>query len=313
MKTHDALGRRDRYKRIPYRAETDNAFAPNAGDIAMIEAIHRHGPLSSIYLPEFRKPHAHSRQNAVRRLNILFNETNTVDDGAYLSRPIQQTRTEYAHSKHLVYDLTPASERLLKRLGKWSGNAPSSRNPWTHSFMVSSITASIDLLCRQEGYAFIPGHDILDKANATLRQDVPYLWLDTKRTSYLTPDALFAVDYGGKFRAFVVEADRGTEPITTTSPARKSILRNILQYRTFIGKEQYKEAYGLTTHMKVLNVFTSMARMKTVIEVADKNVDLLFQTLDDFGVVFKPPQVLSNLFTEGWKRAGHEPFYINRA
>ncbi|MEP5368499.1 replication-relaxation family protein, partial [Parvibaculum sp.] len=245
MKTHDALGRRDRYKRIPSLTEADSPLVPNQGDIAMIEAIHHHGPLSSIYLPEFRKPHGVSRQVAVRRLNFLFNETRAVDGGAYLSRPLHQTRTEYAHSKHLVYDLTPASEKLLKRLGKWSASAPSSRNPWTHAFMVSSITASIDLACRRAGLSFIPGHELLDRAETTLRQTVGFKWKGRELTVDLTPDALFAIDYGGKYRVFMVEADRGTEPILTSTASRKSIYRNLLQYRAFVGEGVYQKAYKL--------------------------------------------------------------------
>lgn len=317
MKTHDTLGRRDRFKRLPLRLQTAAPLSPTAGDIAMMEAIHRHGPLSSIYLPEFRRPLHESRQGAVRRLNLLFNETNTVDGGAYLTRPPQQARTENAFRKHLVYDLTPAAIKCMQRLGRWSANAPANRNPWTHSFMVSSVTASIEIMCRRKGYTFIPGHEILDRQGVTLRQKVAFRWEGERKVADLIPDALFAIDYGGKFRAFLVEADRGSEPIATQTSSRKSMLRNLLQYRSFVGDQLYKEAYGLNTRAVVLNVFTNPSRMKTAIWMVEKhskaNSYLLFRSIDEFGVVFSPPAVLAELFDDGWSRAGREAFDISYA
>ena len=79
--------------------------------------------------------------------------------------------------------------------------------------------------------------------------------------SKLIPDQLFALDYGGSYRAFMLEVDRGTKPYT--SPAsRKSLKRSIDQYVRVIEGNLHREHYALKANVLVLWVFTSKARQQ---------------------------------------------------
>ena len=309
MQTHDRLERRLRTTRTP----TGKRVSARPRDVEWFRALHRHGPLTSTYLHRFTE-HLCGNEKATRtRLADLFHEDRTLHKGAYLSRPHQQFETIDARYQELIYDLTPASAAVLKERGGWHDGIHHG-GPWKHRHMVASITASIELMCRERGLRYIPGHHILERAGATLQATVPYTWKGTEKQAKLTPDALFAIDYGGMFRAFVVEADRSTEPNISRSHTRKSWLRTIRQYRHFIGGQLYKEHYGLACPLILLVVTTSPGHMQNILgaveSVAGQNTYMCFTAAANFGSYFKPSSLLSHLFTDGWKRAGHPDFRI---
>jgi hypothetical protein len=82
---------------------------------------------------------------------------------------------------------------------------------------------------------------ILKQSGTTLRCPVTFADPVTTRqmTKDLIPDALFGLQYhtpdGDRFRFFAVEADRATEPTTTTNWNRKSFLHNLLQYGAYVS------------------------------------------------------------------------------
>ena len=309
MQTHDSIERRLRNRRTP----TGKRVAARVRDIEWFASLHRHGPLSSSYLHEFTKRLCVSEKAARARLADLFHESCTHHGGAYLDRPWQQFDTIDARYQELIYDLTPVSVAALKERGDWHGPV-NPGGPWKHRYMVASITASIELMCREHGFRYIPGYEILERAGADLQSTVPYTWNGAAKRATLTPDALFAIDYGGGFRAFVVEADRNTEPNRPKSHTRKSWLRNILQYRNFIGDRLYKEHYGLNCPLMLLVVTTSKRHMMNVLDVvedvAGRNTYMCFSSAENFGSIFKPSDVLRPLFTDGWKRAGQPDFRL---
>jgi len=293
--SHDSLNRRRRDRRL----STGKRVAPQPRDLLWFQKLHEHGPLSSLYLHAFSKHIGRSEKRARDRLTDLFNETETPHGGAYLDRPLQQFRTFDARYQPLVYELAPAGERALREAGKWSDFANGHSGPWQHQFMVSCITASIELATLDNSNLnYIPQSTILKRAGERLRFPVPFIDPKTKREvkSDLIPDALFGFEYvdGGRklYRFFLVEADRATEPTRASKFNRKSHLRNFLQYREYVGRGLYKEHFGLTAGMLVLNVTSSQRTMENMIkllgEIAPKgNTYKLFQAVEEFGGVFQ--------------------------
>ncbi len=75
------------------------------------------------------------------------------------------------------------------------------------------------------------------------------------------PDQLFAPDYGGSFRIFALEVDRGTEP--KISPARrKSYFNAIRLYEHVIANDMYHQHYGLRANLQVPGC-SPVARMRS--------------------------------------------------
>ncbi len=310
----DSLNRRRRDR----RQSTGKRVTPQPRDLLWFQKLHEHGPLSSVYLHGFSQHIACSKKRARDRLTDLYNESDTPHGGPYLDRPWQQFRTFDARYQPLVYDLAPAGEKALKAEGKWSGFAGGHSGPWQHKFMVSCITASIEIATLEiPNLNFIPQHAILERAGERLRYSVPFT--DPKSgkqvRSDLIPDALFGLEYldgnHKSYRFFLVEADRATEPSRASKFNRKSHLRHFLQYREYVGRGLYKDHLQLTAGMLVLNVASSrrtMERMmKLLAEIApDGNTYQLFQVVDEFGGYFKPPRMLPRLLIGEWRRVGCE-------
>lgn len=321
LRTHDSLNRRQRTR----PQTTGKAVSPQPRDLIWFQKLHEHGPLPSGFLHAFTKKTATNEKRAKERLTDLFNEDRTRHKGRYLDRPFQQFQTIDARYQPLVYDLTPAALRALKDNRLLSEYAPKAAGPWRHRFMVACVTASIELeTLDRPDIAFIPQHQILKRAQAKLRYSVAIKDPRSNKEvrTELVPDALFGLEYRRgrdvRYRFFLVEADRATEPTRTSQFNRKSHLRSFLQYRDYIGRGHYKDHLGLTSGLLVLNVTslerTAQAQLRLLDWLSETgNTYQLFQTIEGFGGIFKPPsQPLSGLLKGEWMRAGHEPFRIDR-
>ena len=176
----------------------------------------------------------------------------------------------------------------------------------------------------RDDITYIPQSTILTRAGAELRYPVTIADLKTghRYTKDLIPDAVFGLRYhteaGDRFRFFAVEADRATEPATTTNFNRKSFLRNLLQYEAYVAGAAYREHLGLTAPLMVLNVLSDGKRMERMVEFTTKrypqgNAFMLFQAWEDFGVVFRPPEPRPALLTGDWARGGLRPFHIDKS
>ncbi len=315
---YDSIGRRKRER----RQSTEKRVTPQERDLLWFKKIHQHGPLSSAYLHAFSK---HIRRNEKRsrdRLTDLYNEDQTPHCGPYLARPFQQFQTYDARYQDLVYDLAPAAEKALKENGMLSEYAPGHSGPWVHSYMISCITASIELATLADPtLEYIPQEQILERADTTLRYPVPFENSVTGKTETkdLIPDAIFGLEYkqekGSKYRFFIVEADRGTEPSRSSRFNRKSHLRNFLQYREYVGRGLYKDHVKLTAGMMVLNITTTTGTMDSMINLVSEmskrgNSYLLFQTCENFGRYFKPPKPIWELLNGEWHRANYSEFEL---
>lgn len=227
-----------------------------------------------------------------------------------------------ARYNQLVYELNENSIQILREEGRYSEFAPTCSGPWKHRVMVSSITASIELATFGTTTRYIPQHEVLDQLGASLRVPVTIRndQLARDEQHHLIPDAMFGLEYDndGKksYIFYVVEADRGTEPLKVKNLARKSYRRSIQQYRKLIGGKLYKTHFGLNSGLLVLNVTTSIERMQNLIDLVAEtselggNTYMLFQASPLFGTYFKPPKPIPELLTGPWHRAGHPAFTL---
>lgn len=316
MTSHDTLQRRDRYQ----PSSTGKRISLKPRDLRWFKALADHGPLPSHYLHSFTAAaHGNAKSSRVR-LTDLASETDTPDGGAYLVRPAKQRAMENARNRSLIYDLGEPAWRALA-LKRQEVLRPT--GPFAHQLMVACATASIELACMAaKSIRYISGSHILARSGTSLGVDIaiPSPTKGRMEKHRLIPDQLFALEYiaDGKSRymSFVVECDRGTEPVTSTRLSRKSYLRNYFQYRAFIGEGSYRDHYGLKSPMFVLNVMNHATHKTAYMDlIADHapqgNAFMLFRTIDNFGASFSPPPVMSELLSEPWDCVGHEPFQLN--
>lgn len=293
----DSLGRRSRLRATP----TGKRVSPTARDYLWFSKLAEHGPLPSSFLIAFAKNSHKSEKRAKERLTDLFNESNTPHGGPYLVRPPQQFRTIDSRYNQLVYDLAPAALKALADIEGDAAPKPSRSGPWLHSFMVSCITASIQLGClERDDLSYIPQSRILSRAGAEMRCPTR---ITDPATGYkydkdLIPDAIFGLEYGthvgSKYRFFAVEADRATEPATSTNFNRKSFDRHLRQYREYVEGGLYGEHLNLTAPMLVLNVTSDPLRMAKMEKLTSEHYPdgcnyQLFRCWEDFGPVFRVP------------------------
>ncbi len=291
MKTLDTLGRAT-FHHIDYRPGT----RPTARETRWLKFIERHGPQSSIYLHELTRDTHRDRDTSLRQMQKLR-------AGGFLTCPRQQRATEHANFNLYIYDLTPKAREWLER-NALDENTVRPTGHWVHQYMVSCITSSIDIGLQRKGLTYIPAHKILERSGATLSAK-----FGRKK---LTPDQLFGIDYGGLYRFFCVEADRGTEPKDSKS-ARKSYRSTIEDYATFIGDKHYKQHYGLTAGMLLLCVFSSKANERRFLDIVEeilgrRSAYILTLTIPGFHGYFRPPCVLAELVASRWSRAKHAAF-----
>ena len=316
----DRLDRRSRLR----ATSTGKRVSPTQRDSLWFRKLAEHGPLPSSFLLAFSRESHASDKRARERLTDLFNEDNTPNRGPYLIRPPQQFRTLDSRYNQLVYDLASAGERALARTGNTVEARASPSGPWLHRLMTSCITASMELAClARNDLAYIPQSQILERAQAELRWPVTIIDPEIKceRVKDLIPDALFGLEYKNgdrrRFRFFAVEADRATEPTTSTNFNRKSFLRNLLQYEAYVASSAYREHLNLTAPLLVLTVSTDEKRTARMVDHVEKqypdgNAFMLFQTWTDFGPVFRPPQPSPALLMGGWTRGGLPTFQIDQ-
>ena len=217
--------------------------------------------------------------------------------GGYLTLPPQQRATERAEFNPYIYDLTCRARDHLADLGV-AEPAIRPSGHWWHTYLTAQVTSSIDICAARAGIRFIPAHEILARTGASIA--IPH------GKSKLIPDQLFALDYGGRYRAFALEVDRGTEP--KTSPAnRKSWARSISQYDDILSREIYKSHYGLKANLLVLWVFTSRAKeqhfrslMKDRPGAADRAI--LTQPVDEASSRTGRIGLLGHLLDGPWRR-----------
>lgn len=285
MQTTDSLGRATFHHIAPQRG-----VRPTNREIRWLKHIERHGPQSSQSLFELTRDTHRCKDTALRQMQKLR-------AGGYLMLPRQQRAAERAEFNPYIYDMTKQGKDHLVDLGLAEPTVRPTGH-WWHGYAVSQWTSGIDVAATQAGVRYIPAHEILAIKGAELAIPVG--------RSKLIPDQLFALDYGGRFRAFAFEVDRGTEP--KDSPAsRKSWARSIDQYRQVIENRLHGAHYGLKTNLLVLWVFHTPSRQARFLQmlgglatmVAATFLTISFPLSDGKDAPHGPP---SQIYYAPWQR-----------
>ena len=301
----DALNRRSRFAG---RQPTAKRVMLGERDFQCFAALERHGPLPSTYLYEFTKAAARNFKGHQQRLTDLFNEDNTPHRGFYLDRPEQQNASINARYQPMSYELTRDGARALRDRGIPRQMWQPPNGPYLHRFMTACLTASIELGVRQAGFRYMSQHDIFShpKCPASLANTDSPLALPC-RDGVIIPDQLFGIDYGGKYRFFVLEADRKTETIVSSKASSKAFTRKLEAYLDVLRNETYREVWGIPS-LTILTVTTSVAHMGTMIRVLDDLADsrpatrFLFKAKPEFGKYWTVPPVMTDLLSDPWQR-----------
>ena len=275
-------------------APRDNV-RPTPREIRWLKHIERHGPQSSTYLYELTRDTHSCRDTALRQLQKLR-------AGGFLMLPRQQRATEHASFSPYIYDLTRQAKDHLIDLGIAEPTVRPTGH-WWHGYMTSCVTSSIDITAARQGVRYIPAHEILAIKNAPLAIPIG--------NQKLIPDQLFALDYGGSYRVFALEVDRGTEP--KTSPAnRKSYARSIELYRQLIEQKLYKSHYGLKANLLVLWVFASRSNEMRFLDMMGGHSERIRQSILTRAICWKEVvnYVTNPLFESPWHRADLPRFLV---
>lgn len=238
MERLDALGRA-----TFHHIASHEAVRPTNRESRWLVHIERHGPQTSVALLDLTADTHRCRDTGLRALQRLR-------AGDFLCLPPQQRAIERAEFHPYVYDLTQKAKSWLVDQGL-VGDSVRPSGHWWHAFTVSSLTSAIDRAGAAKGVAYVPTRTILNIRKAAL--GIAY------SNGTIIPDQLFALDYGGAFRAFVLEVDRGTEPVTSKA-ARESLARKITAYADIVSRDLHRLHYGLRSPLAPLFTFVSRTR-----------------------------------------------------
>lgn len=218
-------------------------------EVRWLRHIATHGPLSSEFLLELCSDTHRCRDTGLRTLQKLRGR-------GYLRLPPQQRQIAKADFHPHAYDLAKRGKDYLTNLGDPETVRPTGH--WWHALFVSSITSAIATMAERKGIGYVPAHVILERSGATLA--IP------TSNGTLIPDQLFALRYPDGFVSFMLEFDRGTEPIRSEA-ARKSLRRNALQYEAAFTGNLAQSHYGLKSSITVLYFFTKHTRREQFVEI----------------------------------------------
>lgn len=287
----DSTGRRSRSRANP----TGKIVRLTQRDLAWLQALHQHGPLSTTELHGFTAGVFPSLRNTRTRLTDLFHEVVAPYSKQLIYRPAQQFEALDARNKELVYDLTPSGIAALVEHDRLAYHQPKSSGPWWHQRLVARTTARLELACKMRSdLNFIPAHQILERADTELRFETSIIETSGPKAGQrvkrdLIPDGLFGLEYvsqydGNSYRFFALEIDRGTEPLRSSAPQRKSALRMLRQYEDWLGNGKYKQHLGLTAPLIALFITTKAGRADQVRELAQAetpDAPMFFAHVDD--------------------------------
>lgn len=274
-------------------------------DYHILELLQRHKMLSSRYLYPFTEHMAKDRYGFSKRLLALR-------QAGYIYRPEAFIKPHIDADYH-VFELTPKGRETL---GDKRDRYAHPISGWDeHAFMASTITANLELEARKAGYQYISQEEILSRAPretqtaksplripSTVFKDFPRGRAVCEKGT--DADQLFGIEYGAGARFFVLEADRGHEPLTRKNfddfLNQTSIERKMLGYANIYEKQAWQRHFGIK-FIQPMFVTTALDRMENMMElakkVAAKHAHLfLFTWIEGFHPYKKSPPLIPELF-----------------
>lgn len=292
-------------------------ITPN--DIAIFEAIQRHGLLHTPYIHAF----------VAGNLNALQHRLQKLTDEGYVERRLKYNRSPIDHK---IYHLTDKGKRTLGSRLFMYATSPSG-GP-AHAMMTAIITANIELGAKASGLRFITQDEILQDAPREIREarfplslpsDITWTFRGREKHSDRPTilDALFGIDYGNGERYFGVEADCGSEiiePDETEATSKdfqvNSILRKQLSYDYILRHDDYVKHFNIPRGAFFpLFVTTSPNRARHFAEqqaeISNTSSHILYSSVSHFQEYCITPPIFPNLWNDGWLRAGGTYFFLS--
>lgn len=278
-------------------------------DVALVHHVARHRFLRSTHLSELAEaPH----KKICDRLTALFH-------AGYLDRPRAQLERyrEGGGSAPMVYALGPRGVRLLnERLDAgiadvdWARkNELAGRQFILHTLAIADVRVALQRAIRaRPGFELIEPEQLIAMApRETQRRERPWLWRPTVRHGDaaveigVEPDHAFAIQYpDGRFRAYLVECDRGTMPVDRTSLQQTSLRRKILAYTAARRGDLHRRDFGWKA-FRVLLVTTNRQRADNVLAMVRSAVHEHGRGL--FLLADKPSLAGSDIVSYAWRDA----------
>ena len=253
--------------------ETPDPFQLTDRDIALVRLVAQHRFLRSTHLSDLSQaPH----KKVCDRLTSLFH-------AGYLDRP----RAQFDHyregggSSPIVYALgNHGAQLLIKHDGPevaevdWARkNDLAGRQFIQHTLAIADVRVGLQRAIRERpGFQLLEPKQLLETAPAeTQRRERPWSWRSKVHYNDATielgvaPDYPFAILYpDGRFRAFLVECDRGTMPVDRANLTQTSLKRKFLAYAAAKRADLHQRQFGWKA-FRVLLVTTNKQRADNVL------------------------------------------------
>ena len=232
--------------------EAPDPFQLTDRDIALVRHVAQHRFLRSTHLSDLcQAPH----KKVCDRLTSLFH-------AGYLDRPRAQFESfrDGGGSAAMVYALGNRGVRLLVEHGvdavevDWTRkNDLAGRQFIEHSLAISDVRVALQRAIRERpGFELLDAKFLLQRApEETQRRGRPWMMRSKVYSNHgvydlgVAPDYVFAVGYPDRrFRAFLVECDRGTMPVDRANLMQTSLRRKILTYTAAKHHGEHTRNYG---------------------------------------------------------------------
>lgn len=229
---------------------------------------------------------------------------------------------DWAIKRNVDYPVAifPIGQRLLALNGRWIGRAQGS-DDFPHKYYRSTIEYLFDYAAEvTPGLTAKTLQDVLDhpdcpEGETKEEKAHPHrlylrIYNAKKHELYAAPDSFRGFNYQGLADTyFFIEADRDTEPETTTQ-LRQSLRQKIDNYDIFFERGGLTERYGLR-QATVLWVTTSETRAKALLrqfKASKYPKRHAVSVLPDFTKELPPPS--DDMITREWTRAKGGPLVI---
>jgi hypothetical protein len=312
----DSLGRRKQFIRQP----TGKRVKINDRVLAILQALHWFGDLSTDYLYEFSRHLRKDKTGCIKVLGDLFHERTYLYNGKHidlprgaglLDRPPYQ-RTENVLSQRLMHKINSHGDDILQRESLYIPNVLKPTGPAEHRAMQSAIMASVALQALSHpDLQYKPQHEIIEGQHATFKFD----------NITLKTDGLCAIGKDDRWFYLFLEADRANEANEPQDPTKrlrkgKYWIDTVRHYNRFLGDNLYKQHVGAKKGDNgfLLNITVNPGHMEkqeeTTLKVTPNgNKFILSQYYRYFQKPFVPPPILPILHTP-LSRAGRPDFVL---
>lgn len=288
--------------------EAPEPFQLTERDIALVRLVAEHRFLRSTHLSDLAQaPH----KKVCHRLTCLFH-------AGYLDRP----RAQFEHyrdgggSSAMVYALANRGARLLIKQGldatdvDWTRkNDLAGRQFIQHTLAVSDVRVALQRAIRERpGYQILEAMQLLGMAPPDTRaRRAPWTMRarvhsnDGAHELGVAPDHVFAVGYpDGRFRAFLVECDRGTMPVERGNLLQTSLKRKFLTYAAARRHGEHTRQFGWKA-FRVLVVTSNRQRADNIL--ASIGAGMHEQDRNLFLVADHPSLTAADILSHPWRDA----------